>query len=403
MGDLNRGETMTMAPIVVKDRVHRRHERRRDGRARLDRGDSIVDTGKEVWRGYNIGPDADMKVERRTFKPFYAARAPNLALDELAGRRWKQGGAPVWGWLSYDPELDLVYHGTATPAPWNGEQRPGDNKWTASDHRPRRRHGEMRWAFQPTPHDMWDYDATNENILVDLPIGGQAAQGARPLRPQRLRLHHRSRDRRGAARAAVRADELVHGGRPRRPAARWSTPPRSPARRKGTVKDICPSLEGGRTSSPPLLAAHRAVLRADEQPLHGLRGGERLLHRGHAVHRRQRAGEGRARAATAASSSRGTPPRGKKVWGIKEPYPVWGGALATAGGVVFYGTLDGWFKAADARTGEVLWKFKVGSGVVGNPITYTGPTASSTSRCTPASAATWASSSPGDVRVQRSG
>src|SRR3978361_1645671 len=64
---------------------------------------------------------------------------------------------------------------------------------------------------------------------------------------------------------------------------------------------------------------------------------------------------------------------GKKVWGIKEPYPVWGGAMATKGGVVFYGTLDGWFKAANARTGDVLWKFRVGSGVVGNPMTYLGP------------------------------
>jgi alcohol dehydrogenase (cytochrome c) len=64
---------------------------------------------------------------------------------------------------------------------------------------------------------------------------------------------------------------------------------------------------------------------------------------------------------------------GKKIWGVKEPYPVWGGALATAGGVVFYGTLDGWFKAVDARNGKVLWQFKVGSGVVGNPVTYTGP------------------------------
>ena len=64
---------------------------------------------------------------------------------------------------------------------------------------------------------------------------------------------------------------------------------------------------------------------------------------------------------------------GRKVWGIHEPYPVWSGALATAGNVVFYGTLDGWFKAADARTGEPLWQFKVSSGVVGNPMTYRGP------------------------------
>ena len=67
------------------------------------------------------------------------------------------------------------------------------------------------------------------------------------------------------------------------------------------------------------------------------------------------------------------PVKSKKVWEIREPYPVWSGALATAGGVVFYGTLDGWFKAADARSGKLLWKFKVGSGVVGNPISFRGP------------------------------
>ena len=65
--------------------------------------------------------------------------------------------------------------------------------------------------------------------------------------------------------------------------------------------------------------------------------------------------------------------QGKKVWDIKEKFPLWSGTLATAGGVVFYGTLDGWFKAADAKTGKPLWKFKVGSGVVGAPITYRGP------------------------------
>ena len=64
---------------------------------------------------------------------------------------------------------------------------------------------------------------------------------------------------------------------------------------------------------------------------------------------------------------------GKKVWETKEPFPMWSGALVTGGDVVFYGTLDGWFKTVDAKTGKVLSKFKVGSGVVGNPITYRGP------------------------------
>jgi len=65
--------------------------------------------------------------------------------------------------------------------------------------------------------------------------------------------------------------------------------------------------------------------------------------------------------------------RGKPVWELKEPYPAWSGALVTAGDVAFYGTLDGWFKTVDARTGKLLSRFKVGSGVVGNPITFQGP------------------------------
>jgi glucose dehydrogenase len=64
---------------------------------------------------------------------------------------------------------------------------------------------------------------------------------------------------------------------------------------------------------------------------------------------------------------------GTKVWGIKERFPVWSGALVTQAGLVFYGTMDGWFKAVDAKTGKVLWSFKTGSGIIGNPITYTGP------------------------------
>jgi len=64
---------------------------------------------------------------------------------------------------------------------------------------------------------------------------------------------------------------------------------------------------------------------------------------------------------------------GKRAWEITEKYPVWSGSMVTAGDVAFYGTLDGWFKAANAKTGELLWKFKVGSGIVGAPITYRGP------------------------------
>ena len=67
------------------------------------------------------------------------------------------------------------------------------------------------------------------------------------------------------------------------------------------------------------------------------------------------------------------PIAGKKVWTITDKYPTWSGTVATAGDLVFFGTLDGWFKAADARTGKILWQFKTGSGIIGQPVTYRGP------------------------------
>ena len=169
MGDLSRGETITMAPIVVKGKVIVGSSGGEMGVrgwiAALD-----VATGKEVWRAYNIGPDTDVKVGPQ-FKPFYAHdRGKDLGATTWPGDTWKTGGGAVWGWLSYDPALNLIYHGTWNPGPWNENQRPGDNKWSAAIIARDADTGEMMWAFQPTPHDIWDYDAVNENILVDLPI-----------------------------------------------------------------------------------------------------------------------------------------------------------------------------------------------------------------------------------------
>ena len=84
------------------------------------------------------------------------------------------GGGPVWGWISYDPELDLLYYGSGNPSPYNSEQRLGDNKWTASVLARRPSDGSLIWAYQFTPHDGWDYDATSALILADLPISGQS-------------------------------------------------------------------------------------------------------------------------------------------------------------------------------------------------------------------------------------
>jgi lanthanide-dependent methanol dehydrogenase len=370
MADLNRGETMTMAPIVVKGKVLVGSS---GGEMGVRGWLAAIDakTGKEVWRGYNTGSDRDMKVGSR-FTAFYPQdNGKDLGLTSWPGETWKQGGAAVWGWLSYDPELNLVYYGTSNPGPWNPSVRKGDNKWSCAIMARDADTGELVWAFQVTPHDMWDYDTVNENILVDLPLGGTTRKAL---------VHF---DRNGYGYTIDRATGEVLVAKPF-VQMNWSTgvdmktgrpqvvPEKMTAEGK-LVKDICPSLEGGKNQQPAAFSPRtglfyvptnnlcmdfevRAVSYIPGTPYIGANAPEKKGPGGHG-------GEFIAWDATT----------GRKVWGIEEPFPVWGGALATAGGVVFYGTLDGWFKAVDASSGKELWKFKVGSGVVGNPIAYLGP------------------------------
>ena len=116
MGDINRGETITMAPLIVKDEVivgsSGGEMSVRGWVAALD-----LKTGKQRWRAYNIGPDSDIKVGPK-YKPFYPQdRGANLGVSTWPGTSWKTGGAAVWGWISYDPALNLIYHGTSNPGP----------------------------------------------------------------------------------------------------------------------------------------------------------------------------------------------------------------------------------------------------------------------------------------------
>ena len=370
MADVNRGETMTMAPIVVKNKVIVGSSGGEMGVrgwiAALD-----LASGKEVWRGYSTGSDADVKIGPR-FKPFYAAeRGKDLGLTSWPGEAWKQGGGAVWGWLSYDPALNLVYYGTSNPGPWNQNQRPGDNKWTCAILARDADTGEVVWAFQVTPHDLWDYDAVNENILVDMPVKGQ---------PRKVLVHF---DRNAFAYTIDRATGEVLLAESYVP-MNWSTgidlatgrPKMNPEKMTSQgkmVKDICPSLEGGKNQQPAAFSPQTGLFYVPTNNLCMDFEGREVAYipgtpyiGGSAPEKGGPGGYKGEFIAWDAST-------GKKVWGIKEPYPVWGGGLATAGNLVFYGTLDGWLKAANARSGEVLWQFKVGSGVVGNPITYTGP------------------------------
>ena len=371
IADLSQGETTPVAPFVVKHRVIVGASGGEFGIHGWVKGLDL-ETGQIVWTAYNIGPDSEVLAKPGTFRPFYD-RGAELALTSWPADVWKNGGAPVWGWMSYDPGLDLLYYGTGNPAPYNPEQRAGDNKWTASVLARRPEDGTLVWAYQFTPHDSWDYDAASEMILADLVVDG---------RPRKVLVHF---DKNGFAYTMDRASGEVLVAEPfvdvnwaRRVDVATGRPvvdsTKLTGASRGNVKNVCPTLEGGKSPASPAAYSPRTGLFylatnnmcMDYQATRATRiagtpfiGATTPYHAG-------RGGHLGAFIAWDAST-------GKTVWRTTERFPVWSGALVTAGDIAFYGTLDGWFKAADARTGKVLWRFKVGSGVVGNPITYTGP------------------------------
>jgi PQQ-dependent dehydrogenase (methanol/ethanol family) len=371
IADVSVGETLTMAPTVVKDRVIVGASGGEFGIYGWVKGLDLQ-TGRIVWTAHNLGSDADMLARPGIFKPPYDSGA-ELGVSSWSNGSWKVGGAPVWGWISYDATLDLIYYGTGNASPYNPEERLGDNKWSASVLARRPEDGSLVWAYQFTPHDSWDYDATGAMIVVDLNVAGKLTKAL---------VHF---DKNGFAYTLDRATGRLLVAAPFA-AVTWATsvdlasgrpvfnPTQQTGVSKGNVKHICPSLEGGASPSSPAAYSPRTLL------FYTSTNNLCMDYE-----------------ATRASYLKGTPfmgvkspyapgpggnlgafiawdaTTGKKVWEDKEAYPSWSGALVTAGDVVFYGTLDGWFKSVDAKSGRVLSRFKVGSGVVGNPITYRGP------------------------------
>lgn len=371
VADLTAGETITMAPLVVGDHVLVGPS---GGEYGIHGWFKALDleTGEVVWTARNMGPDDQVLANPGVFKPYYD-EGSNLALDSWSDDSWQRGGAPVWGWLSYDPDLDLVYYGTGNPGPYNAEQRAGDNKWSSSVLARRPGNGELVWAYQFTPNDNWDYDANAENILVDLTIGGES---------RKVLVHF---DKNGFAYTIDRATGQVLVAEPY-VHVNWAKgidldtgrpdvdPAKLTGRSHGMVKNICPNLEGGKSPASPASFSPKTGL--FYVPTNNLcmdwESGEAVYIRGTpyvSASVPYSAGPGDHLGAFIAWDAA----TGRRAWEINEKFPVWSGSVVTAGDVSFYGTLDGWFKAADARTGEPLWKFKVGSGVVGAPITYRGP------------------------------
>ncbi len=370
LGEINRGESMTMAPLVVKDRVLVGNSGGEFGvRGWITALEAA--SGEVAWRAYSTGPDTDVLLGER-FKPFYPAdREPDLGIRSWPSDAWRTGGGTVWGFVSYDPDLDLIYYGTANPGPWNPDVRPGDNKWTSAVFARDPDDGQGVWAYQWNPHDLYDHDGINENVLVDLPWQGQT---------RKVLLHA---GRNGYFYVVDRTTGEVLSADPfhfitsfrgvdLKTGRLQVVEAKTPVTGK-VVRMICPSAPGAKDWQPMAWSPRTRLVYIPHQNLcMDFEGTEANYIAGTpyvGATVKFYAGPGGHRGEFSAWD----PVARKEVWTLKERFPVWSGALVTAGDLVFYGTMDGYFKAVDARTGEELWRFKTGSGIIGQPVSYRGP------------------------------
>jgi lanthanide-dependent methanol dehydrogenase len=370
LGDINTGETMTMAPLVVKDKVLVGNSGGEFGvRGWIQALDAK--TGKMLWKAYSTGPDKEVLIGP-AFKPFYDSdKGQDLGVKTWPPNAWEQGGGTVWGWISYDPELNLIYYGTGNPGPWNSEQRPGDNKWTSGIFARDADTGEARWFYQWSPHDLYDWDGVNEQVLLDMDWNGQLRKVL--VRPERNGYVYVLDRTSGEVLSAKPFHAITTSTGVDLKTGRLQYDANKQPVSNRVVRDICPAASGAKDWNPSafshktgLLYIPHANLCMDLEHMEAnyIAGTPYL-----GAEARWKPGPGGHRGEFTAWDIR----EGREVWTVKENFPVWSGAAVTAGDVVFYGTMEGWFKALHARTGELLWQFKTASGIIGQPTTYRGP------------------------------
>jgi lanthanide-dependent methanol dehydrogenase len=371
LGDPSKGETMVGAPMVVRGKVLVGIGGGDFGvRGRITALD--LGTGKLLWQAYSVGPDAAIEFDANTTS-LGKRVGPNSSRLSWEGDQWQLGGGTTSGWLSYDPQLNLIYYGSGNPGVWNPLQRPGDNKWSDTIFARNPDTGIARWVYQLTPHDEWHYDGSNEMILADIPVNGKMTKAlvhfdsngfAYILDREAGTLLLASKFMR-STNWASRVD-LATG----RPEVVRKYSPEAQGQDHYT-KDICPGAQGAKGPQPASFSPATGLFYV---PVNRLCMDYRVFrvtytpgmpYIGATVAMRLPDNQKDGGDVIAWSAD-----NGKIVWEIGERFPVWSGVLTTRGNLVFYGTLDGYLKALDANTGKVLYRFKTPSGVIGNVTAY---------------------------------
>jgi PQQ-dependent dehydrogenase (methanol/ethanol family) len=376
-GDPKKGETNTATVLPVKDKLL----------VGISGGEFGVPchvtaydikSGKKIWRAYSSGPDDQILFNPEKTTSLGKPVGKDSSLKTWQGDQWKTGGGCTWGWYSYDPDLDLVYYGSGNPSTWNPKQRPGDNKWSMTIFARNPDTGEAKWVYQMTPHDQWDYDGINEMPLVDQKFDGK---------DRKLLVHF---DRNGFGYTLDRTDGELLVAEKYDPAVNWASKvdmdKSSPTYGRPLVvakfsteangedtnsQGICPAALGSKDEQPSAFSPKTGLFYVptnhvcmDYEPFRvSYTPGQPYV------------GATLSMYPAPGGSNMGNfiawdATKGKIVWSDPEQFSVWSGALATAGDVVFYGSLEGYLKAVDAKTGKLLYKYKTPSGIIGNVMTY---------------------------------
>ena len=376
-GDPKLGAVNTNAPHVFKDKVITGISGGEWGvRGFLAAYD--INTGKQVWKAYSVGPDAEMLIDpAKTMTWTDGALKPvgtDSSVKTWKGDQWKTGGGTTWGWYSYDKALNLLYYGTGNPSTWNPSQRPGDNRWSMTIMARDVDTGVAKWVFQMTPFDEWDFDGVNEMILADINVKGK---------PTKALVHF---DRNGFGYTLDRTNGALLVAEKFDPAVNWATNVDMKTGRPQVVKKystaqggpdvntkgVCPAALGSKDEQPAAFNPKNSLFYVptnhvcmDYEPFKvDYVAGQPYV--GATLSMFPAPGGTNMGNFIAWDASTGKIAQTKA-----EKFSVWSGVLATAGGIVCYGTLEGYLKCVDANDiNKELFKFKTPSGIIGNVFTY---------------------------------
>ncbi|MAZ09038.1 MULTISPECIES: PQQ-dependent methanol/ethanol family dehydrogenase [unclassified Limnobacter] len=291
------------------------------------------------------------------------------------GDMWKTGGAATWLGGTYDSKTGLAYFGTGNPAPWNSHLRPGDNLYSTSTVALDVKTGQIKWHYQNTPNDAWDYDGANEFVTFDM---NGKRMGGKADRNGFFYVNDAKTGKLENAFPFVKKITWAKGidlktGRPIFDPANRPGDPTKMDGKKGETVFSAPSFLGGKNQQPMAYSPDTGLfyVPANEwgmeiwnEPI-TYKKGAAYLGAGFTI--KTLPGFDYIGALRAMN-----PKTGKIEWEITNNAPLWGGVLTTGGNLVFWGTPEGYLKAADAKTGKEAWKFQTGSGVVAPPVTWKG-------------------------------